>query len=203
MAYVKLCNFIEVYRIRQNGEEEISDRYQNYAPGQEIPYNATPGYKYLSFIYQGAAKNRTGDNLEAALVLSVNALSQDAARSAVMKRKHVRVHSVVIESGYNPVTRTLSTEEWLAATMTYDYDTLEVLANHEIVGAGGCSPQAELEENLVGLDEKEDWEAIEHAIELSMKYMTGLDGVYALLDLFSKDDLAVWFPLLSVPLVPC
>ena len=27
--------------------------------------------------------------------------------------------------------------------------------------------------------------------------------VYALLDLFSKDDLAVWFPLLSVPLVPC
>jgi len=64
-----------------------------------------------------------------------------------------------------------------------DYDTLEVLANHEIVGAGGCSPQAELEENLVGLDEKEDWEAIEHAIELSMKYMTGLDGVYALLDL--------------------
>ena len=150
MAYVKLCNFIEVYRIRQNGEEEISDRYQNYAPGEEIPYNATPGYKYLSFIYQGAAKNRTGDNLEAALVLSVNSLSQDAARSAVMKRKHVRVHSVVIESGYNQVTQTLSTEEWLAATMTYDYDTLEVVLSSGIDAVGANAPTRVLTKALVG-----------------------------------------------------
>jgi hypothetical protein len=150
MAYVKLCNFIEVYRIRNDGSEDISDRYQNYAPGQEIPYNATPGYKYLSFIYQGAAKNRTGDNLEAALVLSVNSLSQDAARSAVMKRKHVRVHSVVIESGYNPVTRTLSTEEWLAATMTYDYDTLEVVLSSGIDAVGANAPTRVLTKALVG-----------------------------------------------------
>ena len=150
MAYVKLCNFIEVYRIRQNGEEEVSDRYQNYAPGQEIPYNAIAGYKYLSFIYQGAAKNRTGDNLEAALVLSVNALSQDAARSAVMKRKHVRVHSVVIESDYNPATRTLSTEEWLAATMTYDYETLEVVLSSGIDAVGSNAPTPGLTKSLVG-----------------------------------------------------
>ena len=150
MAYVKLCNFIEVYRIRNDGSEEVSDRYQNYAPGQEIPYNATPGYKYLSFIYQGAAKNRTGDNLEAALVLSVNALSQDAARSAVMKRKHVRVHSVVIESDYNPATRTLSTEEWLAATMTYDYETLEVVLSSGIDAVGANAPTRVLTKALVG-----------------------------------------------------
>ena len=150
MAYVKLCNFIEVYRIRQNGQEEVSDRYQNYAPGQTIPYNATPGYQYLSFIYQGAAKNRTGDNLEAALVLSVNALSQDVARSAVMQRKHIRVHSVVIESGYTPQTRTLTTEEWLAATMTYDYETLEVVLSSGIDAVGANAPTRVLTKSLVG-----------------------------------------------------
>ena len=63
-----------------------------------------------------------------------------------------------------------------------DYDTLEILAEHAIEGGEGKTPQAELEENLRGLDEKEGWEAIEHAIGLSLKYMTGLDGVYALVD---------------------
>ncbi|MDW3219481.1 MAG: hypothetical protein R8F63_12795 [Acidimicrobiales bacterium] len=63
-----------------------------------------------------------------------------------------------------------------------DYETLEVLADHEIVGGGGRTPVSELEGYLAALDEKEDGEAIEHAIELSMRFMTGLDGVYALLD---------------------
>ena len=150
MAYVKLCNFIEVYRIRNDGSEEISARYQNYAPGATIPYNATPGYQYLSFIYQGAAKNRTGDNLEAALVLAVNGLSQDAARSAVMQRKHIRVHSVVIGSGYEPQTRTLTTEEWLAATMTYNYETLEVILSSGIDAVGANAPTRVLTKSLVG-----------------------------------------------------
>jgi hypothetical protein len=63
-----------------------------------------------------------------------------------------------------------------------DYDTLDVLADHEIVGGPGRTPASDLQDNLKGLDEKEGMEAIEHAIELSMKYMAGLDGVYALLD---------------------
>ena len=63
-----------------------------------------------------------------------------------------------------------------------DYDTLEILADHETVGGEGRTPRAELEENLRGLDEKDGWDAIEHAIDLSMRFMTGLDGVYALLD---------------------
>ena len=150
MAYVKLCNFIEVYRIRNDGSEEVSDRYQNYAPGETLTYRGENGYRYLSFVYQGAAKNRTGDNLEAALVLSANALSQDAAKSAVMNRKHVRVYSVVIESGYTPQTRTLTIEEWLAATMTYDYETLEVVLSSGIDAVGANAPTRVLTKSLVG-----------------------------------------------------
>ena len=150
MAYVKLCNFIEVYSLRDNGTEEIIHRYQNYAPGDTISYNATPGYQYLSFIYQGAAKNRTGDNLEAALVLSVNTISQSIAKKVVMQRQHVRVHSVVIGSSYTPQTRTLSTEEWLAATMAYDYETLEVVLSSGIDAVGANAPTRVLTKKLVG-----------------------------------------------------
>lgn len=63
-----------------------------------------------------------------------------------------------------------------------DYDTLEVLAELELPAPEGRTPQAELEANLEGLDGKEGREAIEHAFDLSMRYMTGLDGIYALLD---------------------
>lgn len=63
-----------------------------------------------------------------------------------------------------------------------DYETLEVLADHEIVGGEGKTPVPELQECLDGLDQKEGWEAIEHAINLSMRFMTGLDGVYAIVD---------------------
>jgi len=63
-----------------------------------------------------------------------------------------------------------------------DYDTLEVLAELELDAPEGRTPQVELDANLRGLDEKEGWEAIEHAIGLSLAFMTGLDGVYALLD---------------------
>ena len=63
-----------------------------------------------------------------------------------------------------------------------DYETLEVLADHEIVGGEGRIPIAELEANLAGLDNLEGQDAINHALGLSMRFMTGLDGVYALLD---------------------
>ncbi|NIR38593.1 MAG: hypothetical protein GWN79_15570 [Actinobacteria bacterium] len=63
-----------------------------------------------------------------------------------------------------------------------DYETLEVLADHEIVGGEGRTPVPELEDNLRRLDESEGRAAVEVGIELAMKYMTGLDGVYGLVD---------------------
>ena len=38
-------------------------------------------YKYLSFIYQGAAMNRSGDNLEASLILANSPLSMAYAKN--------------------------------------------------------------------------------------------------------------------------
>ncbi len=63
-----------------------------------------------------------------------------------------------------------------------DYETLEVLADHEIVGGEGRTPQAELETLVAGLDDLDGQDAINHAIELSARFMTGLDGIYALVD---------------------
>ena len=150
MAYVKLANFIEVYQLLSDGTEDVEWRYQNSSPGERLSFKGKSDWQYLSFIYQGAAKNRTGDNLEAALVLSVNQISQDIARKAVMRRHHVRVYSVITESSYNPIDKTLSIEEWLAATMTYDAETLEVILSSGIDAVGANAPTRVLSKSLVG-----------------------------------------------------
>ena len=72
-----------------------------------------------------------------------------------------------------------------------DYDTLEILADHEIVGGEGRTPVAELQELVAGLDELEGTEAIEHAIGLSMRFALDQPGVatalpVSFLDIFEK-----------------
>lgn len=62
-----------------------------------------------------------------------------------------------------------------------DYDTLEILTTMQF--GDEADPLAEeMKELTDGLDEKEGWEAIEHAIGISMRFLTGLDGVYACVD---------------------
>ena len=146
MSFIRLANFIEII----DGSASPR-RYQNAEPGQAIQLNGSgPSFEDLSFIYQGAAKNRTGDNLEAAIVLSVNEISQGIAKEAVMKRQHVNVYSVVMDSNYSPSTRTLTEESWLAATMTYDYETLEVILSSGIDAVGANAPTRVLTKQMVG-----------------------------------------------------
>ena len=63
--------------------DDGSGDYTNTSPENIIPYSmpepysSTQNYYYLPFIYQGAAKNKTGDNLEAALFLANNALAMN------------------------------------------------------------------------------------------------------------------------------
>ena len=62
-----------------------------------------------------------------------------------------------------------------------DYDTLKVLATLP-VGDGAVTPTADLETMVEGLDSLHGAEAIEHALDLTLRFMIGLDGVYALVD---------------------
>ena len=145
MSYVRLANFIQVI----DSSDNVVWAYQNAAPGKTLSYDGR-SYAYLSFVYQGAAKNRTGDNMEAAIMLSVNAISQSIARQVVADRQHVRIYSVTMGQD-DTVSRLLTTEEWLAASMTYDYETLEVILSSGIDAVGANAPTQVLTKALVGL----------------------------------------------------
>ena len=145
MTVIALTNFIEVTDARG----KVQFRFQNSKPGELIKHRGT-NYSYLAFIYQGAAKNRSGDNLEANLVLSSNAISMGYAAQAARNRWNIRVDSCSMNPSTFAVAKTLTTEYWIAASMSYDIETVEVLLSSSIDAVGAAAPTRVLTRGLVG-----------------------------------------------------
>lgn len=152
MSIVALTNFLTIF----NASGQLQYRFQNGKVGESIAYSF-PGstgsparYSYLSFIYQGAAKNRTGDNLEAALLLALNELSQSYVIEAVRNRWNVRVDTCLMNPDTFAVQKTLTTEHWLAASVGYDTDSIEVLLSSAIDAVGANAPTRVLTKKMVG-----------------------------------------------------
>lgn len=111
-----------------------------------IPEN----YYYLPFLYQGASKNRSGDNLEAALVLANNILAMNRAREVVTNKWHVEVSVCVVNPETMVPTRTLTSDTWLAASLSYDSEVIEVLLSSAIDAVGSNAPNRVLTSAVVG-----------------------------------------------------
>ena len=147
MSYIRLGNFFQLYSV-SNGREVNEGRYNNVTPGRSLSYDRL-SFDYLSFIYQGATKNRTGDNLEAQIVLSVNEISTGISRKAVNNRWHVRVYSATMTAS-GAVAKVLTVEDWIAASMTYDNQTLEIVLSSGIDAVGANAPTRVMTRKLVG-----------------------------------------------------
>lgn len=145
MSIVALTTFIEV----TSSSGQVQHRFQNSLPGQSITLNGA-SYPFLSFIYQGAAKNRTGDNLESSLVMASNELSMGYAAQAVANRWNVRVDSCSMNPTTFTVAKVLTTEYWLAASMSYGVEKVEVLLSSSIDAVGASAPTRVLTRDLVG-----------------------------------------------------
>lgn len=145
MTVVALTNFITV----TDGAGRPKFHFQNSKPNNTIRYKGVE-YPYLGFIYQGAAKNRTGDNLESALVLSANAISMGYAVRAARSRWNVRVDSCSMHPVNFTVGKTLTTEFWIAASVSYDMQTVEILLSSSIDAVGASAPTRVLTRAMVG-----------------------------------------------------
>ena len=107
-------------------------------------------YSYLPFIYQGATKNRSGDNLEAALVLANNAVAMNRAREAVTNKWSIEVSVCLVNPSTLAYQRTLTTDNWLASGMSYDTQNVEVILSSAIDAVGAVSPNRVLTTGMVG-----------------------------------------------------
>ena len=101
------------------------------------------GHTYLSFIYQGAAMNRTGDNLEASLVLANSPLSMGFVNQFVEEGYYVEVEVWLMNTDFSRNSM-LTKEYWLASGMRYDPESIELLLSSAIDAVGANVPQKSL-----------------------------------------------------------
>ena len=141
-----------------DGAWETMDRFQNARPEIEVNYEGNQ-YPYLSFIYQGATMNRTGDNLEAALVVSTNQISMNYAYNIVTfdyneNQRHIKkqivMRTCLMNENFNAVERVLNEEFWVGASMNYDDTIVEVTLASSIDAIAFNLPNQVLNQTNVG-----------------------------------------------------
>ena len=71
-------------------------RYQNSSTGSSITFESN-SYGFLPFIYNGATKSLTGDNLESTLTIANNRLAIELAHEASLRSWSVRVDTVLMD----------------------------------------------------------------------------------------------------------
>ena len=139
MTVVALTAFLTVKK--SNGD--VEHRFQN---GK---HQAVDGHDFLSFIYQGAAMNRSGDNLEASIILANNPISMSHVKEFVTNKYQILVETFLMTANFNKDTAAknngkLTGEQWLAASMRYDPESIELLLSSAIDAVGANAPQQTL-----------------------------------------------------------
>ena len=121
--------------------------YQNGKVGSSVS-----GYSYLSFIYQGASKSRSGDNLQAALVLANNPVAMNIANQLIGNFATVTVENWLMSpSTYQRLGQSpLTSETWLVSSFSYDPETVELVLSSSLDAIGTQAPTRVLTRKLVG-----------------------------------------------------
>ena len=136
MTVVALTAFVTV----KQKDGTVEHQFQN---GKHTAVN---GHAYLSFIYQGAGMNRSGDNLEASIILANNPLSMSYVKDFVEQKYYIQVETFLMTTDFNKDTAAknggrLTGEYWLAAGMRYDPESIELLLSSAIDAVGANAPQ--------------------------------------------------------------
>ena len=163
MSLTTLVTFVEVFNIDINGNKSTKHLLQNgkREPSEEsnsakntILFNGK-NYHYLPFVYQGTTINRSGDNIESNLILANHPLSMAKAQEAVLNRYFVEVNVCImknddintLENGSKSI---LTTDTWLAASLSYDPQVVEVLLSSAVDAVGVNVPNIVLTTEAVG-----------------------------------------------------
>ena len=144
MSLVAITNFLTI----RTATGSIQNRFQNSKQDTPITVDGQP-FLFLSFIYQGAARNRSGDNMESSLILANNAIGMNHARQAVDNKYHIDVDTFLMNTDFT-TNKLLTRETWLAASLSYDPTTVEVLLSSAIDAVGANAPNKVLTTAMVG-----------------------------------------------------
>ena len=159
MSLTTLVTFVEVFDIDVNNKKKTKHLLQNAkrepsegvkSPKNTILFNGK-NYHYLPFIYQGTTINRSGDNIESNLIMGNHPLSMAKAQEAVVNSYFVEVNvCIVANNDIDNITNVLTTDTWLASSLSYDPEVVEVLLSSAVDAVGVNVPNLVLTTDAVG-----------------------------------------------------
>ena len=159
MSLTTLVTFVELFKIDSNNRRISINRLQNAKRDHNrdvkdstntILFNGE-NYHYLPFIYQGTTINKSGDNIESNLIMGNHPLSMAKAQEAVVNKYFVEVNvCIAANDDIDNVTNVLTTDTWLAASLSYDPEVVEILLSSAIDSVGINVPSLVLTTDVVG-----------------------------------------------------
>jgi phage-related protein len=159
MSLTTLVTFVEVFSVDINGNKSTKHLLQNAKrePNKDVKDSSNTilfngkNYHYLPFIYQGTTINKSGDNIESNLIMGNHPLSMAKAQQAVVNKYFVEVNVCIVDNNnIDNVTNVLTTDTWLASSLSYDPEVVEVLLSSAIDSVGGNVPSLVLTTDVVG-----------------------------------------------------
>jgi phage-related protein len=159
MSLTTLVTFAEVFSIDINGNKSTKHLLQNAKrePNKDVKDSTNTilfngkNYHYLPFVYQGTTINKSGDNIESNLIMGNHPLSMAKAQEAVINKYFVEVNVCIVDNNnIDNVTNVLTTDTWLASSLSYDPEVVEVLLSSAIDSVGGNVPSLVLTTDVVG-----------------------------------------------------
>ena len=163
MSLTTLVTFVEVFSVDINNNKSTKHLLQNgkREPNKDVKDSSNTisfngkNYHYLPFIYQGTTINKSGDNIESNLILANHPLSMAKAQEAVINKYFVEVNVCIMKNDdigalANGSDSILTTDTWLAASLSYDPEVVEVLLSSAIDSVGGNVPSLVLTTEVVG-----------------------------------------------------
>ena len=159
MSLTTLVTFVEVFKIDKNNNKSTIHLLQNAKRDHNKDVKDSSNtisfkgknYHYLPFIYQGTTINKSGDNIESNLIMGNHPLSMAKAQEAVVNKYFVEVNvCIVANDDINNVTNVLTTDTWLAASLSYDPEVVEILLSSAIDSVGVNVPSLVLTTDVVG-----------------------------------------------------
>ena len=159
MSITTLVTFVEVFSIDINNNKSTKHLLQNSKrePSEEpnsakntILFNGK-NYHYLPFVYQGTTINKSGDNIESNLIMANHPLSMAKAQEAVVNKYFVEVNVCIMSNtNIDTLQNTLTTDTWLASSLSYDPEVVEVLLSSAVDAVGVNLPSLVLTTDAVG-----------------------------------------------------
>ena len=154
MSITYLTTFLE---LKHPNDPNATERFQNSVRGDMNTTTAASNqitkdgvkFNFLPFIYQGAAKSKSGDNLEAQIILANNSVAMNHVNDALERRCNVTVSVCKMKEDFT-VDHVLTTEHWLLASFAYDATTIEVLLSSSIDAVGTTAPNRVFTTAIVG-----------------------------------------------------